>query len=353
MIYLDHNASAPLHASARARLQDWLGAAVHANSFAAHAPGRAATRAVEGAREAIAALVPWARPNDVVFTSGATEANALALASTQTVCAPCEHPSVLAWCDVRLQLASTGQLDLRTLDAARVPAGCARVSVQLANGETGVLQPLPEVASWAHARGLDVHVDASQAPGRVDVSALEHADLVTFSAHKIGGPQGVGALVVRGGAERATARQRGGPHERGARAGTHPVALIDAFGAAARAVAGRHAGMPVVARLRDDLEAGLRARGGVVIGAEPRLPNTCMAAWSGLEPADLVMALDLEGVCVSAGAACASGSHRASEGLRAMGFPSGGVRWSLGPETLPEDIAGALAALDRVLARVA
>jgi cysteine desulfurase len=349
---MDHNASAPLAQDARASLAEWLGVPVHGNSFAAHGLGRAAMRAVEDARAEVAALVPWARPADVVFTSGATEANALALAAEVSVlCAPCEHPSVLVWCRAGLPLSVDG-----TVDTVRLPSstgGATCVSVQLANGETGVVQPVADVAAWARAHGLPVHVDASQAPGRVPLDALTHAERVTFSAHKIGGPQGIGALVVRGGADAVVPRQRGGPQERGARAGTHPVALIASFGAASRGIPARLDTAGGIAARRDRLEAGLRARGAVVIGgASVRLPNTCMVAWSGVDAGDLVMALDLEGVCVSAGAACSSGSRRASEGLRAMGFPGGGVRWSLGEETRDADIEGALLAVDRVLARV-
>jgi cysteine desulfurase len=355
-IYLDHNASAPLCAEARAATLRWLD--LPANTHAVHASGRAAHQAVDEARGAVAAL--WGvDPRGVVFTSGATEANALALGTDilsvrRWAGSSVEHPSVRAWVHRELAVDQEGRVLAESLDDLDVDG----VSIQLANNETGVVQDLAALAARARARGLRVHVDASQAPGRIDLAALRLADAVTLSSHKIGGPQGVGALVLARLPDRAEGvLLRGGPQERGLRAGTHPVATVAGFGAAARRVSERLAGAAGVAALRDRLEAGLRALGGRVAGGgAARLPNTACVGFVGRDAAMLVLALDLEGIEVSAGAACASGSQSPGHVLAAMGFladtPGGAVRFSLGPETTADEVARCLHVVGHVLARM-
>lgn len=360
MIYLDHNASSPLHPAARDVLARWVQDGTQHNSFGAHAAGRAAMARVERARTEVASVLSHGVAADVLFVSCASEGNALALQprhGRRWLCAPVEHPSVVAWCSSTLPIDGNGRIDVDALDAV-VTEGVHGVSVQAANNETGVVQPLHVVADWARSRRLVLHVDASQAPGRVPLDALALADLVTLSGHKLGGPQGVGALIARGPArselEHGGASLRGGPQERGVRAGTHAVALIEAFAAAFVATSRvEPEALVALAARRDRLERGLEAVGACVVAkAAPRLPNTTCVAVKGVPASDLVMALDLEGVCVSAGAACSSGSARASAGLRALGYDDGAVRWSLGRTTTDEDVDGAIAAFRRVMARV-
>lgn len=340
MIYLDWNATAPLHPAARAAMEEWLG--VPANPHAQHALGRAAAAAVDRARAAVAARLDWPR-DGVVFTGSATEANATVLAHGRWLVSAVEHPSVRAWGAETVGVDAEGRVDVGALADRLARGGVDGVSVMLANNETGVLQPVEEVAAVCRRAGVGFHCDASQGPGRVEVALP--AAWVTVSAHKLGGPTGVGALLVPRGAP-ARPLVRGGPQERGWRAGTHAVPAIVGFGAAAAAA------RPMVSTWRDAFEAGLRALGGRVAGAgAERLPNTTAVAFEGVEAADLVMALDLEGFAVSAGAACASGSAEPSPVLRAMGFAGSAVRVSVGPTT-PLDAADALlGALARVLAR--
>jgi cysteine desulfurase len=335
VIYLDHNATSPLRAAAKAAMLPWLGRP--SNPFSAHAEGRAAAAAVDRARAQVAALAGWGREG-VFFTSGATEANSTVLSRGRWLVSAVEHPSVLAWGEGTLAVDSAGRVDLDRLPSLD---GFDGVSVMLANNETGVLQPLAPLAAWARAAGKLFHVDASQAPGRIALSVP--ADLVTLSAHKLGGPQGVGALLVRPGL-RFEPLLRGGPQERGRRAGTSNVAGIVGFGAAAGVAS------PMEPTLRDRLEGALIALGGRVAGAgAERLPNTTAVAFAGVDAADLVIALDLAGVAVSAGSACASGSPEPSHVLRAMGFVGSAVRYSLGPESTAAEVDAAVAATARVL----
>ncbi len=354
-IYLDHNASTPLAPEARAAMLPWLDHP--ANSHAAHQRGRAAHQAIDIARGQVAAL--WgADPRCVLFTSGATEANALALSTEllgvrRWVGSSVEHPSVRAWLHGELPVDAEGRLHAVALDAADADG----VSIQYANNETGVVQDIVALTRHAHARGLRVHVGASQTPGRLDLAALRHADAVTLSAHKMGGPQGVGALVLARLPPHAEGLLRGGPQERGLRAGTHAVASIVGFGTAAHLVPTRLAGAEHVEDLRDHLERGLRALGGRVAGAgATRLPNTACVGFPGRDAAMLVLALDLEGIEVSAGAACASGSQTPGHVLAAMGFldhtPGGAVRFSLGPETTRDEVDACLDSVETVLARM-
>lgn len=340
MIYLDHNATAPLLPDALAAMQPWFG--VPANPSAAHRLGREAAMAVDRARDAVAALLGWPR-DGVVFTSGASESNATVLSRGRWAVTTVEHPSVRKWGVVELPVDGQGLVDPAAIDALD---GVDGVSVMVANNETGVVQPIAEIVARARRRGLRVHLDAAQAPGRVDLAAARGADFVTLSSHKLGGPQGVGALLVSPKTTPAPLVP-GASQERGWRAGTHNVAGIAGFGAAAR-VAG--AGLLSPAR-RDRLEAGLVALGGVVAGGRaPRLPNTACVAFPGRLAPDLVIALDLAGIAASAGSACASGAQRPSAVLAAMGFSGSGVRFSLGAETTDADVDTTIAAVGAALA---
>ena len=360
-IYLDWNATAPLRSEARAAALAALG--VIGNPSSVHGEGRAARRLIEQAREQVAALV-GAEPRNVVFTSGGTEANMLALvpmgARERLLTSAIEHPSVLAGGRFpagnveRLPVTGRGQIDLTALEQ-RLAAlgGRALVSIMAANNETGVIQPVAQAARLVHSAGGLLHVDAVQAAGRIgwDISVMG-ADLVTLSAHKIGGPKGVGALIGRTGLDAFKPLITGGGQERGARAGTENVAGIAGFGAAAAAArASLAAEAARMGALRERLEIGLKAASPqvVVFGVEAeRLPNTTLFAVPGMKAETAVIAFDLEGVAVSAGAACSSGKVQPSHVLAAMGVPPqlarAAVRVSLGPTTTESDVDGFIAA---------
>jgi len=308
------------------------------------------------ARCDVAALV-GAQPQDVIFTSGATEANLLALrgsARRRIMVSAIEHVSVLdAVPDAeRIPVRRDGVVDLDALSGMLAAEDTpALVSVMLANNETGVIQPIPDVTARAAEAGALVHCDAVQGPGRivVDMASLG-VNYLTLSAHKFGGPKGVGALVLRSGAP-LSALAPGGGQERGRRGGTENVPGIVGFGAAARHAASLVDRAASVGRLRDALEAKIRAAAAdvVVFGADaPRLPNTSCFALPGLGAEIQVMALDLAGFAVSAGAACSSGKVRASHVLRAMGadeaLAGSAIRVSLGPDTTEAEIDGFVAA---------
>lgn len=360
-IYLDWNATAPLRSEARAAALAALD--VSGNPSSVHGEGRAARRLIEQAREQVAALV-GAEPRNVVFTSGGTEANMLALvplaARERLLISAIEHPSVLAGGRFpagnveRLPVTRDGQIDLTALEQ-RLAAlrDRALVSIMAANNETGVIQPVAQAAGLVHSAGGLLHVDAVQAAGRIgwDINAMG-ADLVTLSAHKIGGPKGVGALIGRTGLDAFKPLITGGGQERGARAGTENVAGIAGFGAAAAAACASLAAEAArMGALRERLETGLKAASPqvVVFGIEAeRLPNTTLFAVPGMKAETAVIAFDLEGVAVSAGAACSSGKVQASHVLAAMGVPSqlarAAVRVSLGPTTTESDVDGFIAA---------
>jgi cysteine desulfurase len=360
-IYLDWNATAPLRSEARAAALAALD--VIGNPSSVHGEGRAARRLIEQAREQVAALV-GAEPRNVVFTSGGTEANMLALvplaARERLLTSAIEHPSVLAGGRFpagnveRLPVTGDGQIDLAALEQ-RVAAlrDRALLSIMAANNETGVIQPVAQAARLVHSAGGLLHVDAVQAAGRIgwDINAMG-ADLVTLSAHKIGGPKGVGALIGRTGLDAFKPLIAGGGQERGARAGTENVAGIAGFGAAAAAArASLGAEAARMGALRERLESGLKAASPqvVIFGmAAERLPNTTLFAVPGMKAETAVIAFDLEGVAVSAGAACSSGKVQASHVLAAMEVPSqlarAAVRVSLGPTTTESDVDGFIAA---------
>jgi cysteine desulfurase len=331
--YLDHNATAVVRPEAREAMAHAL--EVGGNPSSIHAAGRAARAMVETARDAVAELIA-APASTVVFTSGGTEANALAIESAvaagsrRLIVSSVEHDSVQETSRVlgvaveALPVGADGRADLAWL-AARLAAwdpadGKPFVALMLANNETGVIQPVAEAAELVRAADGWLHVDAIQAAGKIPVdSRALGADTLSVSAHKIGGPQGVGALTF---GPRATLsrRQHGGGQERGRRGGTENVPGIVGFGAAAKAARRDLDDYGRRAALRDAAADRLKAAGGVVMGeAAPRLPNTLCIATPGF-PSDLqVMGLDLAGVMVSAGSACSSGKVKASPVLEAMG----------------------------------
>jgi cysteine desulfurase len=346
--YLDWNATAPLRPEAIAAVKDAL--AHCGNPSSVHGWGRAARHRVERAREAVAALV-GARPDAVVFVSGGTEANHLALLGSgreRILVSAVEHSSVLQAASAvePIPVDRDGVIDLVAL-AAMLAADPrpALVSVMLANNETGVVQPAARVAEVAHAHGALFHCDAVQAAGKLAFAAPAiGADLVSLSAHKLGGPPGIGALLATGAAEPA-ALIRGGGQERGRRAGTENLIGIAGFAAAAEAASAGFAAYDRVRRLRDRLEQGALAAvpEAQVIGASaPRLPNTSALALPGVAAETQVIALDLDGVMVSAGAACSSGKVGPSHVLAAMRLPpaiaGATIRISLGWTTTEADI---------------
>jgi cysteine desulfurase len=364
--YFDWNATAPLCDAARAAMVDALKATGNASSV--HAEGRAARSLIEKARAQVAALV-GAEPSNVTFTSGGTEANALALTpalETPIDRAPrdrlfvsaIEHPSVRSGgrFDNLADLAvdENGRVRIEPLAQQLSSAQRPLVSVMLANNETGVIQPIAEIAEIVHAANGLLHVDAVQGPGRIacDIEALS-ADLMTISAHKIGGPQGAGALIRRGDVHIAGPLIRGGGQERNTRAGTENVAAIAGFGAAAVAARQNDAGR--VAQLHDRLEAELRVITPeiVVFGANAaRLPNTTLFALPGARAETAIIAFDLNGIAVSSGSACSSGKVQPSHVLAAMGvvpgLASGAIRLSIGHLTNENDLGMLLSAWRKI-----
>lgn len=362
-IYLDYNASAPVWPEAADAVAEAMRAGANASSI--HAPGRAARARVEAARDRLARLV-GADPAGVVFTGGGTEANNQAIrcaGAARVLVSAVEHESALSADDgaESLPVAGDGVVDLEALDRAlAADSRPTLVAVMLANNETGVVQPISEVAAIARRHGARIHCDAVQAAGKIPVDfAMLGADSYAVSAHKMGGPQGVGALVLRdpGGAGRLI---HGGGQERGRRAGTENVAGIAGFGRAAGIVADRLDGFARLAALRDRMEADIRALdpdAWVVGGAAPRLPNTSMIVMPGCESAAQVIAMDLDGIAVSAGSACSSGRVRPPYVLAAMGVEAGAamcaLRVSLGWRTGAQEIDRFVAAWGRLRARIA
>jgi cysteine desulfurase len=364
-VYLDWNATTPLRREAREAMTsawDFLG-----NPSSVHAEGRQARRLVEDARAAISGAV-GALARNVVFTSGGTEANALALTPglrrvpgppvERLVVSTIEHASVLAGGRFAVETISTvgvtrsGFADLDHLLTAVGNGPPALVSLMLANNETGAIQPVTEAADIVHAAGGLLHVDAIQALGKIpcDINVM-NADLVTLSAHKIGGPKGVGALVLAEGLAGFEPLLRGGGQERGHRAGTENVLGIAGFGAAAKAaIAGLDRDASRLESLRNRLESGLRRTPGAIVfsGDVPRLPNTTLFTVPGLRAETAVIGFDLAGIAVSSGSACSSGKVQPSHVLEAMGFDpefaQGAVRLSLGWSTSDADIDRSLEA---------
>lgn len=369
--YLDHNATSPLRGESRAAMERAL--AIGANPSSVHGGGRAARAAIERARDQVAALAQ-ARARDVIFTSGGTEANALALWGavqgaaeagariTRLFVSAIEHSSVLANAAaiaermpaIRLEtipVTADGVVDLSALRVLlREGKGRALVAVMAANNETGVIQPLVDVSSVLKEHEGYLFVDAVQAAGKIAFDFT--ADYLTLSAHKIGGPQGSGALIVREGAP-LSPTILGGGQERGQRAGTENVSGIAGFGAAASSAA------TLGADLRDRFETELKrvAPQVVIFGAgAKRLPNTSNFALPGIAAETAVMAFDLDGVMVSSGSACSSGKVSPSHVLRAMGVPetlaASALRVSFGWNSTEADVDAALTSISDLLSRV-
>ena len=358
--YLDHNATAPLSDAAREAMIAALD--VTGNPSSVHAEGRRARAIVDEAREAVAALVN-AVPGEIVFTSGATEANAWALSAPwkRIALAGIEHDSVRAAAQqiaaarggdvIDLAVSADGTADYET---AGLTSDTLLV-LQFANNETGVLQDVAKAGLRVLETGARLHTDAVQAPGRVaiDFKTLG-ASTMSLSAHKIGGPKGVGALVIGQGVKLDPLFVGGGQEQR-RRAGTENVAAIAGFGAAAEAALRDLADAARIAKLRDGLEAEVLSTtpDAIIVGAgAPRLPNASSIALRGASAETLVIKFDLAGVAISAGSACSSGKVGQSHVLIAMGLPAeiagSAIRVSLGPQTTDNDIAAFLAAWKRI-----
>ncbi|MFV3129580.1 cysteine desulfurase family protein [Niveispirillum sp. KHB5.9] len=348
-LYLDWNATSPLRAPARDAMVNALD--VLGNPSSIHGFGRKARRLVEDAREQVAALA-GSTAAQVTFTGGGTEANnqALSLAAhhgRRLLLGATEHPSVLECIGPGagiIPVGHDGWIDLTALESL-LAEGPALVSVQAVNSETGIIQPLAEIAALVHRHGGWLHSDAVQAVGRIpfDMAALG-LDLVTLSAHKLGGPQGVGALLAAPSVPLAPLL-RGGGQERRMRAGTENVAGIAGFGAASQAAKQGLEGYATIANLRDRLEAAVRQAAPHVriIGADAqRVANTSCLALPGIGANSQLMAFDLAGIAVSAGSACSSGKVKASPVLTAMGYgedvAGSAIRVSLGWDSAEADI---------------
>ncbi|MFP4004508.1 MAG: cysteine desulfurase family protein [Alphaproteobacteria bacterium] len=358
-VYLDYNATAPVRPEVAAAVAEALRRG--GNPSSVHAAGRNARAAVEAAREQVAALVNAPR-DGVIFTAGGTEAAHLALQGvarangvTDLIVSAVEHGAVGAAAHYsgfkvrelpvdREGVADLGALE-RHLAGITRSGGRALVALMLANNETGVIQPVTEAARLVHEAGGLLYTDAVQGPGKypVDMAALD-ADMLSLSAHKLGGPQGTGALIIREGLA-VEPLLRGGGQELNRRAGTENVPGIVGFGAAAALAAADNEAVAHMQNLRDRLEARMAEAVPEVAffgrGA-PRLPNTICAAVPGVSAETLVMALDLEGVAVSSGAACSSGKVTPSHVLAAMGVEEtltrAAIRVSLGWASREEDI---------------
>jgi len=353
-VYLDCNATAPLRLEAEQAVVRALKAG--GNPSSVHALGRAARRTVEDAREQVRGLVHAPKNARVIFTSGGTEANVLTLlgCGRDKLFAPrTEHPSVLMTQDrfkagmTTIRVDANGLIDPFELEELFAGGGDdVLVSVMLANNETGVLQQVEGIVRMAHRYDALVHTDPVQAAGKIDVDfAAMGCDYLTLASHKLGGPQGVGALIATADAP-LLALQAGGGQEGGLRGGTENVSGIAGFGAAcAAAKAGRETDMKRIAALRDRLEAQITALAPdarVIAGQADRLPNTSLMVMPGVASDSQLMAFDLAGICVSAGSACASGKTKASGVLMAMGIPAEqakcAVRVSFGPMNTEEDV---------------
>jgi cysteine desulfurase len=374
MFYCDHNATSPLRPEAADAITRVL--ALGGNPSSVHAAGRQARAMIEEARTKVAALV-GARAQDVIFTSGGSEANALALRGavegaleagarlTRLFVSAIEHDSVTAnaiaaaeqVAGLRLEIlpvTADGVLDLEGLRVAlREGKGRALVAIMAANNETGVIQPLAEIIALTKEAGALLFVDAVQAAGKVSVS-VDGADYLSLSAPKLGGPQGVGALIVRADAP-FVPQIRGGGQERGRRAGTENLVGIAGFGAAVEAIGNTE--MDSVLRNRFESELKRAVPEVVIFGAAaPRLPNTSNFAVPGMAAENAVIALDLDGLMVSSGAACSSGKVKPSNVLKAMGvsdeLASCALRVSFGWSSTEADVDAAVSALSRLRTRI-
>jgi cysteine desulfurase len=366
LVYLDWNATTPIHSSVREAMLEAMENA-WGNPSSVHRVGRQAKERVEQVRTMLARFFS-AHPRDVLFTSGGTEANNLALLDAPAlVTSRLEHPSVTKVAEVLerdhrpvrwLSVSRDGRVELDSLRLAlsNVPPG-ARVSVQAVNHETGVIQPIREIAEITQSCGGYLHVDAVQAIGKIDPKLWRYGDSFSIAAHKIRGPKGVGALVWQCGRPAPRPILRGGSQQRGFRPGTLDPISILGFGAAWQRISDGPARYAPLASLRDRLENQLQRlaepnvlqRDGLV--RAPHVSNLYVPRWRGEE---VVAALDLEGVCVSSGSACSAGTAEPSSVITAM-YDSAralsSVRFSLGEDTTESDIDFAVDALNRIIAR--
>jgi cysteine desulfurase len=370
LTYLDHAATTPLRPAARDAMLPWLGERF-GNPSGDHRVARAARQAVDEARDVVADVV-GCRPGDVVFTSGGTEADNMAVRGVHSarpgpvLCSAVEHDAVRNPVGfvggTTVAVDTRGVLDLEALEDALTP-DVTLLALMAANNEIGVVQPVEEVAELVRRRapGAVVHSDAVQAASWLDLRAtVAAAHLVAVSSHKVGGPQGVGALIARPGTP-LRPLLLGGGQERELRGGTHNVAGIVGMAAALQAAAAeREATAARVGGLRDRLAEGLLAAipGAVRTGGggTPRLPGTLHLCIPGIESEALLFLLDEAGVCASAAAACASGAHQASHVLAAMGIGpelgAGALRLSLGWTSTDADVDQALRAIPAAVARL-
>lgn len=370
-IYLDNAATTTVRAEVLDAMRE-VAADAEYNPSSLHAEGRRARAVLEDARRRVAAAL-GAFANEIVFTAGGTEADNLAIAGiaalapsgAHLVACAIEHHGVLAPLErlrergfevTLLPVGRSGHVDPDAFEAALRPQ-TVLASVMYANNEIGTVQPVARLAAIARERGVRFHTDAVQAPAwlPVDVGRLG-VDLLSLSAHKLGGPKGVGLLYVRRGVELAPVLDGGG-QESGRRSGTQNVPGIVGFARAIElAVAERQQRAPVAAALRDRLEEAVRAAGGRINGGEPRLPNVCNASFWGIDAPQMLIALDLAGVAVSAGSACTSGSLEPSHVLAALGggpdAPAAGIRFSLGTQTSELEVERVAATLPEVAGRL-
>jgi len=356
VIYLDANATEPLRPQARLAVLEALD--LLGNPSSVHSAGRAARKMLEAARAGISARF-GARPADLVFTSGGTEANHLAIAGLaagrQVIYGATEHDAVRAAAAGRdgmvLPVLASGEADLPALAERLRRTGPALVCLMHANNETGVLNPIAEAAALCHAHGARLHVDAVQSAGRIGFSMQSlGADSLALSGHKLGGPKGAGALILAPDIGLA-AQIAGGGQEQGRRGGTPALPAIAGFAAALEAAGDT----THLAALRDHAEAAAVALGAIICGAGDRLPNTTCLAWPGRRADTQVIALDLAGIAVSAGAACSSGKVARSHVLEAMGLrdlAGCAIRVSLPWNVTRPDIDGFIHALTAHSARV-
>ncbi len=365
-VYLDDNAASPLRPAAREAMLSALG--MTGNPSSVHRFGRLARRVIEDARAQIA-VSTGATTAGVIFTSSGGEANALALHGARRrriIVSAIEHDSVLAPAQraavcAEISVDGDGVVDVEAIDKALGPdASDVLVSVMLANNETGAFQPVADIAKLARARGALVHCDAIAAAGRMpcDMDTLG-VDMMSISSAKLGGPLGVGALVLRPGVDIAPLIVGGG-QERRRRGGTENLSGIAGFGAATAEAMARMSEQTRLAVLRDKLETGVLAlapTARLFANAVPRLANTSCLTMPGVANETQVMALDLAGIAVSAGAACSSGKVTASHVLRAMGVPDSeaatAIRVSFGWRSTESDVDAFLAAWGSIYARVA
>lgn len=346
LTYLDHNATTPMKPAVIEKMQEML--AFPGNASAIHKAGREARRRIEQARGEIAAALHTGARDIIVFTGGATEANNLALLGAgmeRVIVSAIEHPSVL---NVRadaeiLPVLPNGIVNLAALDALLADnTRQTLVSVMHVNNETGVIQPIEEIVAIARKRGALVHTDAVQAFGKIPLDAQKlGADFITLSAHKMGGPQGVGCLVICN-CNPVTAQVRGGNQEKNIRSGTENLPGIVAFGHAATLIDAE--AFQKLSAWRDKIETTLKAAAPelVFFGADaPRIANTSMFALQGAPSETQLISLDLAGICVSNGSACSSGTVKASHVLKAMGVDEtaagASLRVSLGWDTTEKD----------------